>query len=290
MMVRNFHWLLALLIGVSSACSAKKKGSSGSSSSTGDTDKGTQDTGVGTRAIDSPLGQELIALYNEVKPKWQQSEREKDRRGKLIAALTAGLHRGCAADLIIKRLEVEIQGSEMLPAAVSDAKGTYETSSVNKFTFGFYNADKSKTLGEIVHDEAAMSLFRVGGKKVFDFTSNTTFTLSDLAIVEIRRDEKSFSYTTEDICGGKQANCPSTRVKEVNRYALDFVAINANGGLPVFATGNLKIAFARYPSVDAITGSNDNTRRLTASYEEKGVKINSTYVKAMQTTDCGPYK
>ena len=238
--------------------------------------------GDGTKFVDSPLVERFLRLVTDITARSAKLNRERDRRGKLRLALGSNLGEGCMQDVVVKTLELIVDGSKLGDIDVSSkfkGKDTPPTDTGrNIFEFSFGDSTFSSVL-TFSSDEANNNLFAVGTRKTW-IPARNDFTIGEIQRLKIKK--LNASYEVTDLCEGGKAlsSCTNVnKVSEVARYHLSGLKIKINGAL-IYERGNIGHTFANH------LHANEKAKSFSLGFSDDHLNINEAYVKMKQRDDC----
>ena len=239
-------------------------------------------SGDATKFVDSPLVETFLKLVADITASSAELNRERDRRGKLRLALGANLGEGCMQDVVVKNIEVIVEGAKLGDIDVSsqfEGKDTPPTGTGRTvFEFSFGDSTFSSVL-TFTNDESSHTLFSVGTRKSW-IPARSDFTIGEIQRLKIKK--LNAAYEVTDLCeGGKTFSaCKNiNKVSEISRYHLSGLKIKVNGEL-IYDRGNIGHAFANH------THASENTKSFSLGFSDDHLNINEAYVKMKQRDDC----
>lgn len=253
-----------------------------SNSGSGTNSNGQNQGGDQTKFVDTPLVERFLKLVAEITARSAKLNRERDRRGKLRLALGANLGEGCMQDVLVKTLEVIIDGTKLGDLDVSshfdnsDAPPSSTGRSVFEFSFGDSTFSSVLTFS---NDENINSLFSVGTRKTW-IPTRRDFTIGEIQRLKVKK--LNAAYEVNDLCeGGKTFSaCKNIKkVTEVARYHLSSLKIKVNGEL-IYDRGNVGHTFANH------LHSSENAKSHSLGFSDDHLSLNEAYVKMKQRDDC----
>ena len=238
--------------------------------------------GEQTKFVDTPLVERFLKLVADITARSAELNRERDRRGKLRLALGASVGEGCMQDVIVKTLEVIVEGAKL---GDIDVSSHYEgkdlpPSSTGQSTFEFSFGDTTfSSVLTFTNNESSHNLFSAGTRKTW-IPARSDFTIGEIQRLKIKK--LNAAYQVTDLCEGGKAfsACKNiNKVSEVDRYHLSGLKIKVNGEL-IYDRGNIGHTFAGhlYPE--------EKAKSFSLGFSDDHLNINEAYVKMKQRDDC----
>lgn len=238
--------------------------------------------GDGTKFVDSPLVEKFLKLVSDITARSSKLNRERDRRGKLRLVLGANLGEGCMQDVVVKTLEVIVDGTKLGDIDVSSKFKGKDTPPKETgrtiFEFSFGDSTFSSVLS-FNNDEASNNLFAVGTRKAW-IPARNDFTIGEIQRLKIKK--LNASYEVTDLCEGGStfSSCTNiNKVSEVGRYHLSGLKIKVNGAL-IYERGNIGHTFANH------LHAKEKAKSFSLGFSDDHLNINEAYVKMKQRDDC----
>ena len=74
-----------------------------------------------------PTVDKFLAVKNQIAERRLRLERQRDRRQKLISLLSVGANRGCMGEVIVKRIDISVEGSHLDNLPLSSSSITVDS-------------------------------------------------------------------------------------------------------------------------------------------------------------------
>jgi hypothetical protein len=251
----------------------------------------------------------LIQQYNTFE---SQLQIEKDRNQKLVAMLQTNQYASCLTKVVIKSVEININGEALAQAYVTEeyerepthsrlsnslkwndakshqSKGVDATGKPIGSISPIFHIRLSKNAGEKykdkltwTYDESKEPLFVISGEKKLEPTS-TNVTIGDIDTIFLKK--QSVAYLYSESCPEGAPTCSDEKkehsISEDQRYHLTKIRLLLNN--IVVYEADIDHLFAHYATPSA-TGPQE---RDTSLIFQSDIKLNAAYLQALQRQNC----
>ena len=278
---------LLIMVSLTLSCHVKQAGSSLASISTStSTNSALQNAVQQYNASTNPKVAEIIALETQIEQREPTLERAMDVRGKLMLILMASIGAGCMGSLVPNTVEIILNGEKINDLDVSTLKQNSQylpAATPGQTNFQFYLGDLShQNYLSFTVNQQHNPIFATNGHFVFQVANDSTFTLSEAAMLSVT--QSTAAYTKTDFCGSginTLSGCGlQATITENQRYEMNSLTINVNGHT-LYTNSNINHIFSANPGPESASS-------VGLSWADNNVQLNDSYIALMQSTQCAP--